>query len=417
MLTIYSYSIVIIIFFCNFYRSPALSIDCQSNKNPKVDEGKFETENRRRAEKLLKKQYGLKPVDSWRKHKKALNAAKYYEELPATEKLNSNPEPKVPIETKPDPKIVKTVKSNKKVSSISLPVIKQVNNSESPVTVLNSPVEIVKKPIASVAPYQIVLPKQPVVTIVQPERTIEKCNVSKTKPIQAVQNKVEKESATRTVVSKKSTSDDDGLLVEYKCMKKKNKSERKASLPPSTSPESPLVEPPIVIKPKGQHVERFNSVDLIKPKVQTLERCNTPEITKPKVQAVERFNTEVVKPKVQSMERCSSPDVFKPKVQAVEGFNLPEVIKSKIQTTERFNLSEVTKQNSNEVIGVVAEKEKKEILSLNLPHTDQYPDVEKKITVLKRGSDKKHVDISPIVNNKQGNVVKNILTQIQFQYT
>lgn len=349
-------------------------------------------------------------MDSWRKHKKALNAAKYYEELPTTEKLSSNPEPKVPTETKPDPKIVKPVKSNKKVSSISLPVIKQVINSESPVTVLNTPVEIVKKPIASVAPYQIVLPKQPVVTIVQPERTIEKLNVSKSKPIQAVQNKVEKESSTKTVVSKKSISDDDGLLVEYKCMKKKNKSERKASLPPSTSPESPLVEPPVVIKPKSQHVERFNSVDIIKPKIQTLERCNTPDITKPKVQAVERFNTEVVKPKVQPMEICNSPEVFKPKVQTVEGFNLPEVIKSKIQTTERFNLSEVTKQNSNEVIDEVAEKEKKEIPQLNSSQTDQCPDVEKKITVLKRGSDKKYVDLSPTVTNKQGNMVKSIST-------
>lgn len=452
-------------------------------------------ENRRRAEKLLKKQYGLKPVDSWRKHKKALNAAKYYEELPVTEKISPSPEPKVPVETKQDLKIVKTVKSNKKVSTISLPVIKPINSPESSLAVLNSPpLEVVKKPIASVAPYQIVLPKQPIVTIVQPERIIEKFNVSKSKPIQASQNKIEKEPATiRLAISKKSIIDDDGLLAEYKCMKKKNKMERKASLPPPTppvaSPVSPLIAPPVVVKPKVQSVERLNMPDVAKPKVQTVERFVSSEVTKPKVQTVERFNgTEVVKPNIQTMERFNLPEVMKPKVQSLEKFNLPEVIKPKVQTVEacsslevikskdqsvesfnssevikpkiqsadrctspeatqlkvqsierfnspeeikpkvqtiekctsselikpkvhtleRCNSPEVMKHNANDknVVPVVTEKENTEVVPLyNKPQTDQQLEVKKNITVLKRGSDEKHIDLSPTINNKHGNIL------------
>jgi len=463
------------------------------NKNSKTEEGKFEMENRRRAEKLLKKQYGLKPVDSWRKHKKALNAAKYYEELPVTEKISPSPEPKVPVETKPDPKIAKTVKSNKKVSTISLPVIKPINSPESPITVLNSPsLEVVKKPIASVAPYQIVLPKQPIVTIVQPERIIDKCNVSKSKPIQGMQNKIEKEpTSMRPAISKKSIIDDDGLLAEYKCMKKKNKSERKASLPHSTptvaSPVSSLITPPVVVKPKVQNAEKLNMSDMVKPKVQTverfissevtkskvqtverfngsevaksnvhsMERFNLPEVTKPKVQSSEKFNlpevtkpkiqtvetcnsleviksksqnienlnsSEVIKPKVQSAGRCISPEVtkikvqtverfnspeaIKPKVQTVEKFTSPELIKSKIQTVETCNSPEVIKHNANEIVmPAITEKENKEFVPLYKPQTDQELDIKKKITVLKRGSDEKCVDLSPTTTNKHGNIL------------
>lgn len=448
-------------------------------------------ENRRRAEKLLKKQYGLKPVDSWRKHKKALNAAKYYEELPVTEKISPSPEPKVPVETKPDPKIAKIVKSNKKVSTISLPVIKPINSPESSITVLNSPsLEVVKKPIASVAPYQIVLPKQAIVTIVQPERIIEKCNVSKSKPIQAMQNKIEKEPITmRSAISKKSIIDDDGLLAEYKCMKKKNKTERKASLPHSTPPVTSSVSsltPPVVVKPKVQNAEKQNMSDMVKPKVQTverfissevtkskvqtverfngsevaksnvhsMERFNLPEVTKPKVQSSEKFNSpevtkpktqtvetcnslvvikskgqnienlnssEVIKPKVQSVERCISPEVtkikvqtmerfnspeaIKPKVQTVEKFTSPELIKSKIQTVETCNSPEVIKHNANEIVmPTITEKENKEFVPLYKPQTDQQLDIKKKITVLKRGSDEKRVDLSP-TTNKHGNIL------------
>lgn len=468
-------------------RSPGLVIDSQLNKNSKAEEGKFEMENRRRAEKLLKKQYGLKPVDSWRKHKKALNAAKYYEELPVTEKISPSPEPKVPVETKPDLKIVKTVKSNKKVSTISLPVIKPINSPESQIAVLNSPsLEVVKKPIASVAPYQIVLPKQPIVTIVQPERLIEKFNTSKSKPIQGVQNKIDKEPATmRSAISKKSIIDDDGLLAEYKCMKKKNKTERKASLPPPTppvaSPVSPLIAPPIVVKPKVQCTERLNMPDIVKPKVQTVERFISSEVTKPKVQTVERFNgtevkpnvqamekfnlpeimkpkvqssekfsspevikpkvqtvetcnslevtkpkgqsvenlnpSEVIRPKIQSAERCTSPEATKIKVQTAEMFNSPEAMKPKVQTMEKFtpselikpkvqtlercNSPEVMKHNVNEgIVPAITDKEKKDFVPLYKPQTDQQLEVKRKITVLKRGSDEKHVDLSPTITNK-----------------
>lgn len=314
-----------------FYRSPALVIDSQSNKNSKTDEGKFEIENRRRAEKLLKKQFGLKPVDSWRKHKKALNAAKYFEELPVTEKINSNPEPKVPVESKPDPpKIIKIVKSNKKSSTISLPVTKQINNSDLPISVLNSPVpEVVKKPIASVAPYQIVLPKQSMISIVQPERIIEKLSISKSKPVQSIQNKVEKEPMTlRPVISKKSISEDDGLLTEYKYMKKKNKSERKASLPPPTPSIPPVTS-------------------ITKSKTENIERCNTPEVTKQKIKEI--------------------------------------------------------------VVLAVTDKENKEILSLKKPKADLHPEVEKKITVLKRGLEENHVNLSPTTINKHGNNFKQML--------
>jgi len=472
------------------YRSPGLVIDSQLNKNSKTEEGKYEMENRRRAEKLLKKQYGLKPVDSWRKHKKALNAAKYYEELPVTEKISPSPEPKVPIETKSDLKIVKTMKSNKKVSTISLPVIKSINSSGSSIAALTSPsLEVVKKPIASVAPYQIVLPKQPIVTIVQPERIIEKFNVSKSKSIHAVQNKIEKESAAiRSVISKKSVIDDDGLLAEYKCMKKKNKMERKASLPPTTppvtSPVSSLIAQPIVVKPKVQSADRLNMPDIVKPKVQTeslissevtkqkvqnVEKFNGTEVVKPNVQAMERFNlpevmkpklqssvkssppevlkpkvqtvdtcnssevvkskgqsvenltsSEVIKPKIQSAERSTSPEATKIKAQTVERFNSPEamkpkltvekltsseLIKPKVQTLERCNSPEVMEHNVNEdIVPATTEKEKKDFVSLK-PQIDQQLDVNKKITVLKRGSDENHVDLSPAITDKHGNIL------------
>lgn len=353
-------------FFGDCYRSPpAQSTDSQTNKNLKVDDGKFETENRRRAEKLLKKQYGLKPVDSWRKHKKAFNAAKYFEEPPVAEKINLIPEPKVSIETKPDSKLVKTVKSNKKMSTISLPVIKQ-NNPESPITVLNSITpEFVKKPIASVAPYQIVLPKQQPQNV-KTERPIEKSNI-KPKPIQTpVQNKIEKEPTTmRPVVSKKSINDDDGLLTEYKYMKKKNKTERKASLPPTTPPALS----PVVVKPKAQNIERFNS----------------PEVIKPKAQIVERYNSsELMKSKVHTEERCYPPEVIKSKVQSVEKCNLPEVIKRNVNEGQ---------------VSAFTGKENKEMSSLNKSQTDQQPEAEKKIIVLKRGSDEK---LSPTITNKHG---------------
>lgn len=396
-----------------FCRSPALTIDSQSNKI--AEEGKFETENRRRTDKLLKKQYGLKPVDSWRKHKKALNAAKYYEELPFVEKVNANPEPKVlVVETKPDSKIVKTIKSNKKVS-ISLPVVKQTNNLESPIASLNSPPpqlpsEVVKKPIASVAPYQIVLPKQ---SVVQPERLVEKASTTKSKPISPIQNKTEKESAmVRPVLSKKSISDDDGLLTEYKYTKKKNKSERKASLPP------PM--PPVVVKPKVQPVERFNSPEVNKQKVQTVERLNSPEVVKSKVQSVERFNIpEVTKSKIQTVERFSNSfEVTKPKVSTVENVSMPpEAIKSKDQSADKYinlseglkskaltvegcNSSEASKQNNEAIVKTAIEKEKKDIVQLCKLQAVQQIDVEKKITVLKRVSDNLHIDQS---SNKHGN--------------
>lgn len=262
---------------------------------------------------------------------------------------------------------------------------------------LNSPtLEIVKKPIASVAPYQIVLPKQPIVAIVQSERTIEKLNVLKSKPIQAVQNKVEREPITirSSVASKKSISDDDGLLTEYKYMKKKNKTEKKASLPSSTPPAIsvtvpavvPLVLSPVVIKPKVQTVERFNSPEMIKPKVQNVDKFNRPETN---VQTVERFN---------------SPEVIKSKVQTEEIRNSPEVMKPKVQTVDKCNLQEVTKQNTNDVVLAITEKEKKEMCQLNKSQADQYPDIKKKITVLKRGSDEKHVNLSPATTNKHGNI-------------
>lgn len=314
-------------------------------------------------------------MDNWRKHKKALNAAKYYEELPATEK-NSNQEQKVPIETKPDPKITKAIKINKKTSTISLPVTKQINNSESPIAVLNSLLpEVVKKPIASVAPYQIVLPKQTSV-IVPPERTVEKLNIQKPKLVQAVQNKTEKESTTKSTISKKSISEDDGLLVEYKCMKKKNKTERKASLIPSTSPSVSQLALPVTVKTK----------------VQTIEK-------------------EVIKPKSQTMVRCTSLEIVKPKVQTIERGNSPEIIKPKVQTVDRYNSSEVTKENSNDVIPVIIEKEKKEPPSLkNKLQTDNRPDVEKRITVLKRSSDEMRVEQSQTVNtNKHGNIFNLII--------
>lgn len=427
-------------------------------------------------------------MDSWRKHKKALNAAKYYEELPpVTEKINSNQEP---VETKPDPKVAKAVKINKKVSTVSLPVMKQANIPESPITVLNcSPPEVVKKPIASIAPYQIVLPKQPVaVTITaQPERKIEKLNASKSKPLQGVQNKNEKEVTMRPVISKKSISDDDGLLAEYKCMKKKNKTERKAML----SPPTPPTVPPVAVKPKVQTVERFNSIEVLKPKVQTVDKSNPSEFTKPKVQTVERFNppevlkpkvqtvdrfnppevnkskvqtveksnqqevlkpkihtverfnsaevqkpktqtierctspevikskvqsmerpsdsAEVIKPKVQTVERSTSPEEIKPKVQAVERCNSLEVIKPKVKTVERCTSPAVSRQNSNKMYAPIAMEQEEEITSLNKLQSDhQQPDIEKKITVLKRGSEEQHVELLSNVANKHGNIVVNI---------
>lgn len=356
----------------------------------------------------MKKQFGLKPVDSWRKHKKALNAAKYYEELPATEKINSNQEQKVPVETKPDPKIIKTVKSNKKVSTISLPVIKQINITESPITVLNASLpEVVKKPIASVAPYQIVLPKQPIVTVVKPERVIEKI-VSKPKAIQAAQNKIEKDSTTtRPVIPKKSISEDDGLLVEYKCMKKKNKTDRKPSLPPTTPSVVPLVVTPVTLpaafKQKVQTVEGFQSSEVTKQKVQTVERFNSSEVIKLKVQTVDICHSpEAMKSKsLQSLEQCHSPEQIKPKVHTEERCNSPNVKIPKAQIMERCNSPEIIKQNIFEVVLANTEEEKKETPSLNkIPE----PDVEKKITVLKRGSDEKHVNLSPTVTNKHGKI-------------
>lgn len=309
-------------------------------------------------------------MDNWRKHKKALNAAKYYEELPLNEK-NSNQEPKIPVETKPDSKIIKAVKVNKKTSTISLPVTKQINNLDSPITVLNYPSpEVIKKPIASVAPYQIVLPKQTSV-IVSPERTVEKLNSQKSKPVQAVQNKTEKESTTKSAIIKKSISEDDGLLVEYKCMKKKNKTERKASLLTSISPSVTQLALPVVVKPKIQTVEK-----------------------------------EVIKPKSQIMVRCTSLEMVKPKVQTIEMGNSPEIIKPKVQTVERYCLSEVTKQNTYNVVPAIIEKEKKDIPSLrNKLQAVHRPDVEKKITVLKRGSDEMCIEQSSTMNiNKHGNI-------------
>lgn len=386
------------------YRSPAQIIDSQPIKNTKVDEGKFDTENRRRAEKLLKKQYGLKPVDSWRKHKKALNAAKYYEELPLTEKIIPVPELKATVETKPEPKITKTVKSNKKMSTTSLPVIKPINNPESPITVLNAPlVEAVKKPIASVAPYQIVVPKQPNAIILQPERTVEKLNNSKSKPIQAVQNKIEKESSAtmRSIVSKKSINEDDGLLTEYKYMKKKSKTERKASLPPSTSQTTSL-EPSLVVKPKAQTVERYSPPEIIRPKVQA--RYNSPEMIKSKVQTVERL--EVTKANVQqAVERCNSPEIIKPKDQIEENCcNSEEVVEKKIEG--ECNVPEVTKQNVNDDVLATIEKGKKETQSVNdKPQVDQQPDIEKKNSELKSELDEKCSDHSPTLTNKHGSIL------------
>lgn len=374
-------------------------------------------------------------MDSWRKHKKALNAAKYYEELPVTEKINANPEPKIPvIDTKPDSKIPKTIKSNKKISLISLPITKQTNNPESPITVLNSsppppPLEVVKKPIASVAPYQIVLPKQPIVTIVvQSERLVEKANIAKSKPIQSVHNKIEKEPATlRPVLSKKSISDDDGLLAEYKYMKKKNKTERKASLPPSTPPTIP----PATVKQKVQS-EKFSSQEIVKQKIQTVERFNSQEVLKSKVQNLERFNTsEVIKTKIQTTERMSLSEGTKQKVQTVERFNSQEVIKSKVQSVDRYNLSEgpkpkaltvercnspeLPKQNNEIITIAVSERENKEVVQLNKSQTGQQLDVEKKIIVLKRGTDEKHSD--SLSSNKHGkvNLFNNILVKISFK--
>lgn len=301
------------------------------------------------------------------------------------------------VETKPDSKIVKTVKSNKKVS-ISLSVVKQTNNLESPIAVLTSPPPqlpsvVVKKPIASVAPYQIVLPKQPVV---QPERLIEKASTTKSKSISPIQNKSEKEPAmVRPVLSKKSISDDDGLLTEYKYMKKKNKSERKASLPPPT--------PPVVVKPKVQPVERFNSPEVNKQKVQTLERLNLPEAIKSKVQSVERFNMlEVTKSKVSTVENVSTPpEAIKSKDQSADKYNnLTEGLKSKALTVEGCNFLEVSKQNNEAVVKAATEKEKKDIVQLCKLQANQQIDAEKKITVLKRVSDNLHIDQS---SNKHGN--------------
>jgi len=304
------------------------------------------------------------------------------------EKINLTPEPKVPVETKPDPKIVKAVKSNKKVSTISLPVTKPNNNPESPITVLNSsiPPEIVKKPIASVAPYQIVLPKQP--PIVKMERPIEKSNIIKPKPIQPlIQNKIEKEPTTmRPVVSKKSISEDDGVLTEYKYMKKKNKTERKASLSSTTPPTVPPVVLPVVVKPKIQNVERFNSPEVIKPKIQNVERFNSPEVIKPKIQTVERYNSpELIKSNVQTEERCYP----------------QEIMKSKVQAAEKCNLLEMMKRNGNGVlVSTFTGKENTEMSLLKKSLTDQQPEAEKKITVLKRGTDEK---LSQTITNKHGN--------------
>lgn len=256
--------------------------------------------------------------------------------------------------------------------------------------------EVVKKPIASVAPYQIVLPKQPIVAVVQSERMIEKLNVLKSKPIQAVQNKTEKEPITirSSVVSKKSISDDDGLLTEYKFMKKKNKTEKKSSLPSSTPPAVsltvpavvPLVLPSVVIKPKVQTVERFNSPEVIKPKDQNVEKFNRPVSN---VQTVERFNLpEAIKSKVRTEEICNSLEVIKPKVQTVDKCNLQEL-----------------KQNTDDVVLAITEKEKKEMCLLNKSQADQHPDIEKKITVLKRGLDEKHVNLLPATINKHGNII------------
>lgn len=375
-----------------FYRSPPLIIDSQSNKIG--EEGKFETENRRRTDKLLKKQYGLKPVDNWRKHKKALNAAKYFEELPPTEKAIANPEPKVPlVETKPDSKVLKTVKSNKKIS-ISLPLVKQINSLESPTAALNSPPpqlpsEVMKKPIASVAPYQIVLPKQ---LVVQPERLVEKPSTTKSKPIQPEQNKIEKEPATtiRPVLSKKSISDDDGLLTEYKYTKKKTKSERKALLSPPT--------PPVVVKPKVQPVERFNPPEVNKQKVQTVERFNSPELKKSKIQSVERFSNsfEVTKTKVSTVENIVTQETIKSKDQSSDKcIDLSEG--SKARTVEECDSPDASKQNNG---AIVTEKEKKDIVQSYKLQVVQQIDAEKKITVLKRGSENSHTD-QP--SNKHGN--------------
>ncbi|XP_050520988.1 transmembrane protein 131 [Daktulosphaira vitifoliae] len=212
-------------------RSPAL--DTQNNKNSKVEDFKFEIENRRRADKLLKKQFGIKPVDSWRKHKKAMNAAKYFEEIPITEKINITQDSLKPIlDPKIDSKALKSVsKSNKKTSAITLPMTKQINNPELPATSSLSTSEIVKKPIASVAPYQIVLPKQTIVPSIVNDRTSEKCILTKQKPL-TLTNKIEKDNniTIRPIISKKSISEDDGFLAEYKYMKKKNKLDRKSSL-------------------------------------------------------------------------------------------------------------------------------------------------------------------------------------------
>lgn len=332
------------------------------------------------------------------------------------------------IETKQDSKLPKTIKSNKKISLISLPVTKQANNPESPITVLNSspppPLEVVKKPIASVAPYQIVLPKQSTVTIVQPERLVEKANIAKSKPIQSVHNKIEKEPATlRPVLSKKSISDDDGLLAEYKYMKKKNKTERKASLPPST--------PPATVKQKVQS-EKFSSQEIVKSKIQTVERFNSQEVLKSKVQNLERFNTsEVIKSKTQTAEKMSLSEGTKSKVQTVERFNSQEMIKSKVQSVDRYNLSEgpkpkaftvercnspeLQKQNNEIITIAVSERENKEVVQLNKSQTGQQLDVEKKIIVLKRGMDEKHSD--SLSSNKHGkvNLFTNILVEISFK--
>jgi len=102
---------------------------------------------------------------------------------------------------------------------------------------------------------------------------------------------------------------------------------------------------------------------------------------------VERYNSpELMKSKVQTEERCYSPEVVKPKIQTVEKCNLPEMMKR--------NISEIQ-------VSAFTGKENKEMSSLNKSQTDQQPEAEKKITVLKRGSDEK---LSPTITNKHGPV-------------
>jgi len=120
-------------------------------------------------------------------------------------------------------------------------------------------------------------------------------------------------------------------------------------------------------------VEQFSVPEIIKPKVQTVEEFNSAEVIKPKIQTVERFNShEVIRPKVESVDRCNSPDMS-------------------------------TQNNNDVLVPAFIEKEKKEIPQLNKCNTDQQSDIEKKITVLKRGSEEHHIDLSP--TNKHGNII------------